>query len=61
MSSMGTGSGGSGEEGRVPGSRWDLFCLGVKVRQGDLESGSFLILSPGCFLGRQAGRQARQA
>lgn len=35
-------------------NRQALVCLGVKVRKGDLESGSFLILSPGTSLEGQA-------
>lgn len=53
MSSRGKGEGGD------PESRQDLVCLRVKVRRGDLEFGSFLILSPGCSLGGQAGMAGR--
>lgn len=43
------------EGGRLGRTDRPLVCLQVKVRKEDLESESFLILSPGCFLWGQAG------
>lgn len=45
-------------QGESVGPRNDRQALafqGMEVRKGDLESGNFLILSPGCLLGGQAG------
>lgn len=39
-------------------NRQALVCLGVKVRNGDLESGSFLVLSPDASLEGQADMAA---